>query len=358
MSITAKFHAQHGDFTLDVDLTLPEQGVTCLYGPSGCGKTTLLRAIAGLDYYQQSEFRLGDDYWQQDNYFLPPHERPIGYVFQDASLFPHLNVLNNIEYGMKRVSHADRKVSLDQAIELLGIGPLLSRYPETLSGGERQRVAIARALAVSPRLLLMDEPLSALDEARKQEILPYLETLHKTLNIPVLYVTHSQDEVLRLADYLVLLDSGSVVSSGDVHDVFTRLDLPLAHVTQATAVIEAVVTGYDEHYHLTHLEFAGGQITVAHKGIRIGEKVRCQLAARDLSLTLHHQTGTSILNSFPAVIDAISDEGLAQVTVRLLAGGVPVLSRITRKSATELKLEVGKHVFVQVKSIALLNRVS
>ncbi len=355
MTIDARFRIIRGDFTLDVDLSFPDQGVTSFFGPSGCGKTTLLRAIAGLDRYEDGLLKIGDTTWQQDDYFVPPHQREIGYVFQEASLFMHLNVQRNLEYGLKRVPHADRKVSLDQAIELLGIEHLLARQPATLSGGERQRVAIARALAVSPRLLLMDEPLAALDISRKQEILPYLESLHNELDIPLLYVSHSPDEVARIADHMVLLESGRVLATGAVHDIFTRLDLSLAHDNDAAAIIDAVVSGHDEHYHLTILDFAGGQINVAHKAIQIGNHVRLRLAARDVSLTLQHQSATSILNSFPAIIEEITEEGPAQVTVRLLAEGVPILSRITRKSSVELDLKPGKTVYAQVKSVALLN---
>lgn len=354
MTIEARFQIKRGDFSLDVDMRVPAQGITAVFGPSGCGKTTLLRAIAGLEHYRGGVLKVGDMIWQQANRFVPPHQRSLGYVFQEASLFAHLSVRRNLEYGVRRVAKAARKVSLQQAIELLGIEQLLERKPHTLSGGERQRVAIARALAVSPRLLLMDEPLAALDLNRKQEILPYIESLHQQLDIPVIYVSHSHDEVARLADHLVLLEAGRVVATGDIHTVFTRLDLPPAHDNDAAAIIEAVVAGHDEHYHLTRLDFAGGQITVTHKALPVGSIARLRLAARDVSLTLAHQSSTSILNIFPAVVDAITGEGQAQVTVRLLAEGVPVLSRITRKSAVELGLEVGKPVYAQVKSVALL----
>jgi molybdate transport system ATP-binding protein len=355
MTIEARFRIDQGDFTLDVDLSLPAQGVSSLFGPSGCGKTTLLRAIAGLEHHRDGYLKVGDMVWQEAGLFVPPHQRPLGYVFQEASLFPHLSVRRNLEYGVRRVAESERRVSLEQAIELLEIGQLLERKPDTLSGGERQRVAIARALAVSPSLLLMDEPLAALDVNRKQEILPYIESLHQDLDIPVIHVSHSPDEVARIADHLVLLESGHVVASGDVHEIFTRLDLPPALDSDAAAIIEAVVTGHDEAYHLTYLEFAGGRVTVPREDLRVGSQVRLKLAARDVSLTLEHQSGTSILNIFPAVIDEITAEGSAQVTVRLLAGDAPVLARITKKSAADLALKPGKAVYAQVKSVALLS---
>jgi molybdate transport system ATP-binding protein len=355
MTIEARFRIDQGSFVLDVDLNLPSQGVSSLFGPSGCGKTTLLRAIAGLEHHRDGFLKVGDMTWQKAGLFVPPHRRPLGYVFQESSLFPHLSVRRNLEYGVRRVEESERRVSLEQAIALLEIEQLLERRPDTLSGGERQRVAIARALAVSPRLLLMDEPLASLDENRKQEILPYIESLHRELDIPVIHVSHSPDEVARIADHLVLLEAGRVVASGDVHQIFTRLDLPPALDSDAAAIIEAVVAGHDEAYHLTYLEFAGGRVSVPREDLQVGSEVRLKLAARDVSLTLEHQSGTSILNILPAVIDEISDEDSAQVTARLLAGDAPVLARITRKSAVDLALKPGKSVYAQIKSVALLN---
>ena len=340
---------------LDAELSVPGEGITALFGPSGCGKTTLLRAIAGLEHHRGGFLQVGDMTWQEGKCFVPPHQRPLGYVFQEASLFDHLTVRGNLEYGVKRVPKAERKVSMEQAIELPGIGHLLERRPNTLSGGERQRVAIARALAVSPRLLLMDEPLAALDLNRKREILPYIESLHNELDIPVIYVSHSPDEVARLADHLVLLETGRVVATGAIQDMLTRLDLPLAHGSDAEALIEATVAGHDDEYELTYLDFAGGLFTVTRKDLTVGSKVRLRIAARDVSLTLEHQSGTSILNIFPATIDEIIPEGKAQMTVRLGAGGVPMLARVTRKSASVLDLKPGKMVYAQAKSVALLS---
>ena len=355
MSIEARFCFNRGGFSLDVDLRAPARGVTALFGPSGCGKTTLLRAIAGLERYRDGVLKVGDMIWQSAGRFVPPHRRALGYVFQEASLFAHLSVRRNLEYGVKRVPREQRKVALEQAVELLGIAPLLERMPAGLSGGERQRVAIARALAVSPRLLLMDEPLASLDVHRKQEILPYIESLHNELDIPVIYVSHSPDEVARLADYLVLLEAGRVVGEGDIHGMLTRLDSPLAHGSDAESLIEAAVAGHDDTYHLTHLDFAGGRFTVIRKPLPIGSAVRLRVAARDVSLTLEHQSGTSILNIFPATIDGLIPEGEAQVTVRLMVGGVPMLARVTRKSAAALDLKPGKAVYAQAKSVALLS---
>lgn len=354
MSIEAKFKWAKRDFKLDVELNIPDRGVTAVFGPSGCGKTTLLRLIAGLERCDNGTLKVGGRVWQDGREYIPPHKRSIGFVFQEASLFPHLNVAKNLEYGVKRVPIAERKVSVDHSVELLGIGHLLDRKAHQLSGGEKQRVAIARALAVSPKILLMDEPLSALDQALKREIMPYLESLHDELNVPIIYVSHSPDEVARLADHLVLLENGRVRADGPIGSMLTRLDLPLAYGDDAAAVIEAKVTGHDDHYAVTYLEFGGGQFTVARNSLSVGQVVRLRVVARDVSLTLEHQTGTSILNIISATIAEIITDEQPEVIVRLIAGGVSLLSRITRKSAEQLDLTCGQRVYAQIKSIALL----
>lgn len=354
MIIEARFRFRRGKFSLDVDLTVPGQGVTAIFGPSGCGKTSLLRVIAGLEYVTDGYLKVGEQVWQDETMFLPSHKRPLGYVFQEPSLFPHLNVQRNLEYGLNRLRRQERKVPLDRAIELLGIGHLLQRGAHQLSGGEQQRVAIARALAVSPAMLLLDEPLAALDQKLKHEILPYLETLHRELQIPVLYVSHSRTEIARLADYMILLEEGTAQATGTVSELFSRLDLSLAHGPDTETVIESVVTAYDEHYNLAHLDFDKGTFIVASSPVAVGKRVRIQVRARDVSLTLARQEKTSILNIFSAVVEQISEEGTAQVTVMLSVGSAHLLSRITRKSAQELGLKPGLELFAQVKSVALL----
>ncbi|MES1264514.1 MAG: molybdenum ABC transporter ATP-binding protein, partial [Variovorax sp.] len=325
--VQARLKVDYPGFSLDVALALPGRGVTALFGPSGCGKTTCLRAIAGLHRAAGGHVEINGEVWQHGGQtgagakFLPTHRRPLGYVFQETRLFAHMNVQRNLEYGMKRVAPGQRRVSLSLAVELLGIGHLLGRQPETLSGGERQRVGIARALATSPKLLLMDEPLASLDIQRKREVLPYLERLHAELDIPVLYVSHAPDEVARLADHLVLLDAGRVLASGPTHELLTRLDLPLAHGDAAGAVIAAVVTAYDPAYSLTQVAFAGGSLSLPHSGAAVGQRVRVRIQARDVSLTLHHQADTSVLNILPATVSDLSDDGPAQCMVGLDVGG-------------------------------------
>ena len=353
--VRAQLKVDHPGFSLQVALDLPGRGVSALFGPSGCGKTTCLRAIAGLQHAPGTQVTVNGEIWQDGDTFLPTHRRPLGYVFQETRLFAHLDVRRNLEYGMKRVATAERRVSLAQAVELLGIGHLLARRPGTLSGGERQRVGIARALATSPRLLLMDEPLASLDLHRKREVLPYLERLHAELDMPVIYVSHAPDEVARLADHLVLLDAGRVTASGPANELMTRLDLPLAHGDAAGAVIAAVVTGYEAAYGLTQLAFAGGTLCLPHSGARVGQQVRVRIQARDVSLTLQHQAATSVLNILPAIVAELAEDGPAQVMVGLDLGGARMLARITRKSAELLRISVGSAVHAQVKGVAILD---
>jgi molybdate transport system ATP-binding protein len=354
--IQAVFNTALGGFSLDMDLSLPGCGVTALYGPSGSGKTTLLRCVAGLERAAAGYLCVNGDVWQDDKagFFLPVHQRPLGYVFQEASLFEHLDVQRNLDYGRKRVPAEKRRVPLDQIIDLLGIENFLKRRPDTLSGGERQRVAIARALATSPGLLLMDEPLASLDVQRKAEILPYLERLHESLNIPVLYVSHAPDEVARLADHLVVLEAGRVLASGPTQELMTRMDLPLAHGDSAAAVIDATVMEIDAAYHLSHAQFSGGRISLLNPRLTVGQRVRVRIQARDVSITLERQQGTSVQNIFAVTVASLAPDSPGQVMLGLDADGSALLARITTKSAEALQLLPGSKVFAQVKGVAVL----
>jgi len=298
--------------------------------------------------------------WQEPGRrrFIPTHQRPIGYVFQEASLFPHLSVRRNLEYGWRRTAETARRVVFDEAVGLLGIERLLEREPARLSGGERQRVAIARALLTSPRLLLMDEPLSALDEKSKAEIIPYLERLHDELAVPVLYVSHSIDEVARLADHLVLLERGEVRAAGPLGELFARLDLPIARSEEAEVVLDTVVAGRDEAFELTWLDFPGGRLSFYCGLPAVGERIRLRIYARDVSIALTERDDSSILNTLPAKVLEIADLDPARQLVKLAVGPEggstsSMLARITRKSRVHLGLEPGKRVFAQVKSVAL-----
>jgi molybdate transport system ATP-binding protein len=356
-SIEAQFHLPFPGFTLEADVQLPGKGVTALFGHSGSGKTTLLRCIAGLEHAPQGFLRVNGKLWQdsKQNVFLPTHKRPLGYVFQEASLFPHLNVRKNLEFGRKRTSFVRNLNGLEQAVELLGISHLLERMPDKLSGGERQRVAIARALAVCPQVLLMDEPLAALDLKRKQEILPFLTRLHSELDLPILYVTHSPQEVTQLADHLVVLDAGKVVASGTLAETLTRLDSPMAQGKQASTVLQVQVCGHEPEFHLSQVQFAGGVLSLPYQqAAAVGTALRLRVYARDVSITLQPPAQTSILNVLPATVTGMAHDREGRTMVRLNLGGVPLLSHITRKSASVLGLEKGMPVFAQIKATAIL----
>lgn len=354
-----RLHLKYAAFALDVDLQLPGRGVTALYGHSGSGKTTCLRCIAGLERAEEGFVQINDEVWQdsQKGLFVPAHKRALGYVFQEASLFPHLSVRANLAFGLKRIPRQQRRVDMAQATELLGIGHLLERHPQHLSGGERQRIGIARALLTSPRLLLMDEPLAALDSKRKSEILPYLERLHDELDIPVLYVSHAQDEVARLADHIVLLSDGKALASGPIGETLARLDLPLALGDDAGVVITGRVIAYDAHYQLLTLQLPDCplQIRVAHAPLAVGKQLRVKVQARDVSLSQQAEEHSSILNRLPVIVTQdIAADNSAHVLVRLDAGGTPLLARITRFSRDQLHVHPGQALWAQIKAVAVL----
>jgi len=354
--IIARFNVERDAFRLEVDLALPGQGVTALFGHSGSGKTTVLRALAGLERTPGAYIALGNEVWQDEarGLFVPTHRRGIGYVFQEASLFAHLDVRANLEFGQKRLKASERRFALDPVAELLGIARLLDQQPGTLSGGERQRVAIARTLLASPRLLLMDEPLAALDMKRKLEILPYLERMHDELALPVVYVSHSADEVARLADYLVVLEEGRVLGSGPLSETLARLDLAANFEDDAGVMIETVLAGQDEDG-LSRLAFAGGALLVGRRETAVGSRVRCRIHARDVSLALERPRGSSITNILPGIVDAVGPAASpGQVLVRLKIGETPLLARITERSRRELGIEPGCSLWAQVKAVALL----
>jgi molybdate transport system ATP-binding protein len=353
-AIQACFQLDWPGFVLDVDLELPSKGITALFGHSGSGKTTLLRCMAGLERAGHGRFVVNGEVWQDERRWLPTHKRPLGYVFQEASLFEHLTVMGNLRYGLKRVKEA-ASVSLDQTIELLGIGHLLDRKPDRLSGGERQRVAIARALAVSPRLLLMDEPLAALDLKRKQEILPYLERLHDALEIPVMYVSHSPDEVVRLADHIVAMEGGKAVAQGPLAEILTRTDTPIKIGDEPCAVLEAIIGAVDEQWNLARVDFPGGVLWFRDHGRPVGKKVRVRILARDVSLAVTRPEGVSIQNVLSGRIDAVSEDthpGLA--IVRVMVGESVLLARLTKRAVAELALTRDQDIWVQVKSVGLM----
>lgn len=357
MSLDIRFRQDYPGFTLDVDLQLPGRGVTALFGPSGCGKSTLLRCIAGLNAAPGGRCVVNGEVWQDGAHRLPTHRRPLGYVFQEPQLFSHLSVRANLRYGRSRATRAAHKVDEDRAIDLLGIGHLLERSTERLSGGERQRIAIARALLTGPSLLLMDEPLAALDLARKNEFMPYLERLTRELDIPVVYVSHAPDEVARLADHIVALEAGRVVAAGPLAEVLARVDLPIRLGEDAGVVLEGVVVERDVQWHLARVAFPGGCLWVRDGGHAQGTPVRIRILARDVSLALAPSTDTSLLNHLPVVVDALGDEShpaLALCRLTVGSGSSSLLSRLTRRSAAALNLQPGQVVWAQIKAVALV----
>lgn len=346
--------SQRGDFKLTLQQTLPGSGITGIFGPSGSGKTSLLRALSGLDR-ASGYIAINDHCWLDSAraLCLPTHRRRIGYVFQDSALFTHLDVRGNLEYGWRRTATNARRLQPPQVIEWLALQPLLARSVQQLSGGEAQRVAIARALLSSPELLLLDEPLAALDDLAKRDILPYLERLHHELALPILYVSHALDEVMRLADHLLLLEAGQVRAAGEVNSLLTRLDLPLSHSELAAAIVEARVESIDETFGISYLASDAGPISLATSGLTLDRPYRLRIAARDVALALRAPGRTSILNCLPARISEISEQGAAQMLIQLQAGSATLLARITRKSCAQLELRPGMAVFALIKSVAL-----
>ncbi len=351
--IQARFNLGWPQFTLDVDLTIPARGVTVLFGRSGSGKTTLLRCIAGLERTKNGRLAVNGEIWQDDDKWIPTHDRPLGYVFQEASLFPHLTVKGNLLYGMRRAQPSG-EIRLDHAIDLLGIRHLLDRKPDRLSGGERQRVGIARALAVSPRLLLMDEPLASLDSARKSEILRYIERLRDDLEIPIIYVSHAIDEVTRLADTLVLISDGRITAVGSVQELTSRLELrSQIGRFEGGAIIDARVVAQDLTTGIARLEFDGGELLTTDVDALAGERVRVRIRARDVSIALECPRNISVLNCLAGVVSEIGQDSASSADVRIEVGRTTIIARITRHSVGTLRLTPGVPVFALVKAVSL-----
>ncbi len=352
--IDVAYRGQLGAFVLDAVFTAPSTGVTALFGPSGCGKTAVLRCIAGLNRQVSGHCVVAGEIWNSETVFLPPWRRPVGYVFQEASLFPHLSVRRNLLYGAPSIASAEA-VSFDEAIELLAIGRLLDRSPKNLSGGERQRVAIGRALLSQPKLLLMDEPLSALDRATKDEILPFLERLHERLSIPIIYVSHDISEIERLADTIVLMQSGRVIAAGPLSAIQSDPALPLAAGRDAAVNLEAAVDGYDATYGLLTLRVKGGELLVPAPPSPPGTHRRLRIGAGDVSLLVEPQQRSSILNALEARILSHDVLGTGEILIVLGLGddGARLLARITQRSWDHLELADGARVWAQVKGVSL-----
>ncbi|MCA9422120.1 MAG: molybdenum ABC transporter ATP-binding protein [Nitrospira sp.] len=356
--LTSCFDVTFPTFHLQVKASVPADGITVVFGPSGCGKTTLLRCFAGLIRSPTGFLALGEHVWQDEStgFFLPLSQRPVGYVFQEPRLFPHLSVRSNLLYGWNRTTKAERRISLDQVVAILGLESLLDRRPTHLSGGEQQRVAIGRALLTSPRLLLMDEPLSSLDAQRKREIVTFIQRLDREFRIPIIYVSHALNEVVQLARTLILLKKGSVAAIGPLAEVFSQVGsrrvIPDSHIG---AIIDTHVVEHDVQFGLTTLAFSGGQLSVPHQHSSIGESLRVQILARDVSLVASPPAfQTSVLNVLEATVLEIGpiepDQPFVDIKLDI---GCPLLATITRKSLAILKLHPGQKIHAQIKAVAL-----
>lgn len=351
--------ALRAPFAIDVDFTTPARGVTALFGPSGCGKTTVVDLIAGAREADSGRISIAGRvlFDSAAGISLAPRQRRVGYVFQEARLFPHLSVRGNLLYGWRRSGKLASSNEIEHVIQVLGIGALLDRRPSRLSGGERQRVALGRALLTSPSLLLMDEPLAAVDSSRKAEILPYLERLRDELGMPTIYVTHSIEEVTRLADHLVVMDAGRVAAVGPVAEIMGRSDLhPLTGRYEAGGILNARVLGHDGHYGLTRLGFAGGEVRVPILSYALGTPVRVRIRARDVLLAREYPHNLGVTNVLAGIVHRLRLESGTFAEVEVNLGGSTLLVRMTRLSADKLRLEEGQAVWAAIKSVAIERR--
>ena len=354
MSITVRFRHEFPGFSLNAAFEAGSNGVTALFGPSGSGKTSCINVIAGLLSPAEGFVSVDDEVLLDTSrgYNLAASRRRVGYVFQDARLFPHLSVNGNLDYAARRARPRPESRERAAIIDMLGLGHLLDRHPRLLSGGEKQRVALGRALLTSPRVLLLDEPLAALDQGRKAEILPYLETLRDERRIPIIYVSHAIDEVARLADDIVLLNDGGVAAAGPVEDVLSRLDLfPLTGRFEAGAALRATVATQDRQTQMTEARFSGGSIWIPGLAANIGQSLRLRIRARDVMLARTEPDAISANNILAATITEFREEPGPYLDVRLACGDSFLLARITRMSRE--RLEPGDQVFAVIKSVSI-----
>jgi molybdate transport system ATP-binding protein len=355
MSLSVRAHLKRDGFDLDVDMDLPLEGVTSLFGRSGCGKTTLLRIIAGLERVRGAEVRFGGQVWQEDRQFVPLHRRRIGLVFQEHSLLPHLSVGDNLLYGYRRTPEQHRRLHLEEVAEMLDISALLDRPIDRLSGGQRQRVSLGRALLTSPQLLLLDEPLSALDTQTKREIMPFLSRLSGEARIPIIMVTHAPDEVERLADRVVFMRDGRIERSESLKQALARPDSPLFADEGAVSVLEGMLGETGER---GLRPFAAGATRLwiaAADDLPAGRPCRLRILARDVSLALDDPRRISIRNHLPVTIERIDPfrDHRSLVSART-ADGQLLLAEITTWAAGQLGLAPGLPVYALVKSVALV----
>jgi molybdate transport system ATP-binding protein len=346
------------DFKIDVDFKIDDTGVTALFGQSGSGKTTILRALAGLHKFKNALIEIDGQVVQDQDVFIPAYERNVGYVFQEASLFDHLSVKGNLEFASKR-NKSKVPIPFDEIVSFLGLSEFLNQSVHKLSGGQKQRVAIARALLSSPRLLLMDEPLSALDRASKNDIIPYLERLYDEMGIPVIFISHDTDEVERLADHMIVLQKGRVLDQGPLHDVLTNPDLFISKAIKTATVVEGMVHSFHEEDQVSCLSVGDQMIWVTGKAGDVGQHKRLRIAATDVSLAVEKPSQTSILNILKAEICHISKVDEARMNVLLKIGqnyGPKIIARISKKSLNAFNFQIGQQVYAQIKGVSVVER--
>jgi molybdate transport system ATP-binding protein len=355
--LRVELRKRRGDFALEVVFSAPMPGVTALFGRSGCGKSTLISLIAGLLTPDAGRVVVGDDtlFDGERGLSVDARHRRMGVVFQDARLFPHLSVRGNLEYGLRRVPrNVDRRIALDDVVGLLGLEKLIESRPHQLSGGEKQRVALGRALLAQPRVLLLDEPLAALDLARREEVLPYLERLRDAFALPIVYVSHQFDEVLRLATRVVLLDAGRVLAEGDIATVSRNAQL---RAIVGPDSVGAVVAGHIERADaggLASVRVGGAALSVELDGATVGQRIQIQVLARDVIVAAEAPRGLSVRNVVPARVLAITPDAGRSVLVELdIGGGATLLARITARASQELALVADKQVWALIKAISL-----
>ena len=347
-----------GSFRLETQFEVEEGSITAIFGKSGAGKTSTINAIAGLTRPDVGVIQIGNTtlFDQNLKINLPIYKRQIGYVFQDDRLFPHMTVQNNLIYGTPKNRDVANSLNLTDITVLLELAPLLERRPKTLSGGEKQRVAIGRALLSNPKLLLMDEPLASIDVQHRFEILPFIQRVREKIGITIIYVTHALEEVIFIADQIILLSEGQVTAQGTVEEIMSRLDLhPMTSRFDAGAVISATYSGYDREFDLGELSFDGGTLRIAGLNAEIGIHLRAHIRARDVSLMLDKPKDTSVLNVFKGELIEIRHEEGPQLDL-LINIGTPLIARITRKSLNDLNLDIGSKVYAMIKAVAIDRR--
>ncbi len=348
---------KRADFIVAAEFTVPEKGILGIFGHSGSGKTTLLRCLAGLEKDVQGRVEINGELWLDENKNISSQQRNIAYVFQEGRLFPHLTVAKNLQYGASRNKKKNRGVDRAYLLELLNIGHLLNRYPHQLSGGEKQRVAIGRALLKHPQMLLLDEPLASLDEKHKQEILPYLEKLHAELSIPVLYVSHNINEMLRLCDHMLVMEQGQVIFNGNIHDALVSPESPLATIGNAAVILEGTVSKQEKEFDISTVHSINGNQFQVPGLLAIGKCVRLVIFASDVSVAKNKAIDSSILNIIEGKVSAVLDKRQGRVLLQVNCNQDILLSLISIKSFQLLRLTINTKIYIQVKAVVTHGKV-